>query len=325
MHTSNAIGIGLCLAAVMLWGGQFPLMGTVFVTIDPFTFTSLRYLLAALVLLLPVLLNEGMQGLSFRDRKIPLAWLIGTIGFCGFNLLIFQGQKMLGDKGALVAAVMVATQPMLGLIVTGIIHRKWPHLLQLGCMLLSFIGVLMVVTQGHITVVLKQPHLGAVAGLMLLGSLSWVLYTIGPRFFPQWSVYRYSALTCLLSLPVMLTTNILLFYEGVIPTPKLSSLAWLWPQLGYMSLFSGVLAVLCWTAGNRRVGANNGILFMNVVPLTTLVISTIQGIPASIVQLLGVCCVCLALVFNNLYLRHQYRSRERGKHLAAQQTLTNNS
>lgn len=310
MRLSRFIGGGLCLLAAMLWGGQFPVMAGVFYRLDPFTFTSLRYLIAATVLVIILAILEGRRGLSLMDRRIPLAFLVGSIGFSGFNFLIFQGQQMIGSNGALVAAVMVATQPMLGIMVSACTRRCLPGLPQLICILLSFIGVVMVITRGDLSLLTHQSGLAKVAGIMLLGSLCWVLYTQSAVLFPHWSVYRYSALTCLLGLPVMLVINALLIERGNVPVPQFSIIGGLWPQLGYMSLLTGSVAVLCWIASNRSVGSDNGILFMNIVPVTTFVISLLQGIQVVKIQLVGVGCVCVALILNNLYTRRYCLSHD---------------
>jgi hypothetical protein len=47
--------------------------------------------------------------------------------------------------------------------------------------------------------------------------------------------------------------------------------------MGYMVVISGVLALFSWNAGNRALTPIDGVLFINVVPVTTFVISIRSG------------------------------------------------
>ncbi|EPY07531.1 EamA family transporter [Paenibacillus alvei TS-15] len=43
-------------------------------------------------------------------------------------------------------------------------------------------------------------------------------------------------------------------------------------------MIAGVLAVFAWNDGNKILKPENGMLFMNIVPVTTVTISAIQGL-----------------------------------------------
>jgi hypothetical protein len=70
-----------------------------------------------------------------------------------------------------------------------------------------------------------------------------------------------------------------------------------------MAFPAGFVAVLSWNIGNKILTPLNGMLFMNVVPLTSFVISALQGLVPSTVQILGAGLTGLALIGNNLALR----------------------
>lgn len=53
-----------------------------------------------------------------------LAWLLGSIGFCGFGSFVFLGQQLAGREGALTASIMMATQPMMGLLVNSVVRKR---------------------------------------------------------------------------------------------------------------------------------------------------------------------------------------------------------
>jgi len=70
-------------------------------------------------------------------------------------------------------------------------------------------------------------------------------------------------------------------------------------EMLYLILLAGVLAVLAWNRGIRSVGAS-GVLFINGVPVTALLIGWWQGRTLSPVELGGALMVMLALVLGNL-------------------------
>ena len=70
-----------------------------------------------------------------------------------------------------------------------------------------------------------------------------------------------------------------------------------------MSLIGGVLAVLAWNAGIGVLGSANGVLFINLVPITAFAIGVAQGHRFGAAELSGVLLVIGALVVNNVATR----------------------
>jgi len=69
------------------------------------------------------------------------------------------------------------------------------------------------------------------------------------------------------------------------------------------------MGVLSWNSGNKIIGSLNGVLFMDVVPLTTFAISAWQGYRFSKAELAGATVTGTALVMNNIYQRFASRPR----------------
>jgi hypothetical protein len=59
--------------------------------------------------------------------------------------------------------------------------------------------------------------------------------------------------------------------------------------------------------GNKILTPLNGVLFMDVVPITAFIVSAISGVLATHVQIIGACVTGSALILNNLYLRYRAR------------------
>lgn len=306
-YGSYAKGLFCCLVATVSFGLMFPVMTSALTRIDPFSFTSLRYLVAGAAFLMLLHRKEGSAAFSLQGEPVVLAWLLGSIGFAGFGAFVFLGQQLAGRDGALTASIMMATQPMLGLLVNSVVRRVLPPVYSFLFILLSFCGVALVVTKGDIGGLLHEPQHYAANALIVAGALCWVIYTFGATFFKQWSPLRYTTLTIWLGLTTIIALNLALFAVHAIAVPRLAAVGAITPHLLYMGLGAGFIGILSWNLGNRILTPLNGVLFMDVVPLTTFIVSALAGVIATPVQIAGACMTGASLVLNNLYLRRRAR------------------
>ena len=305
MKTNYLQGAIYCLIATISWGCMFPVMTTALVHIDPFNFTALRYLIAGAGFLGLLLLKEGKAALNLKGERVFLAWFLGTCGFAGFGFLVFLGQKMAGPTGALTASITMATMPMLGLLVNWSIRGVRPPLPTLSFILLSFIGVTLVLTHGDPTALFSNPQNFSANVPILLGALCWVVYSVGASFFPKWSPYRYTAITTLLGLTSIFVINAILLGIGYIQWPSSAQVVAVAPHLFYMSIVAGLIGVLSWNAGNKIITPVNGVLFMDIVPITAFAVSALIGVIPNRVQIIGAFITAAALIMNNIYQRRR--------------------
>lgn len=97
---------------------------------------------------------------------------------------------------------------------------------------------------------------------------------------------------------------------GWLKMPTMHAIQGISGALVYMVLLAGVIAVFAWNFGNRIVGPINGILFMNLVPVTSFVITVIGGYHISVFELVGCLLVIIALIANNLYNRYKSNKKQ---------------
>jgi drug/metabolite transporter (DMT)-like permease len=133
--------------------------------------------------------------------------------------------------------------------------------------------------------------------------ICWLIYTFGAARFTKWSILKYTTMTMWLGLPTILAINFILIIAGIVPVPSAAELAAITPHLLYMSLIASFVGVLCWNLGNKILTPLNGVLFMDVVPITAFTVSSIAGVIPTHVQIAGACITGAALVLNNVYLR----------------------
>lgn len=306
-------GVLFCVAATFSFGVMFPVMTDALRHIDPFTFTTLRYLIAGTAFLILLVAREGVGTLSLKGERIAFAWFLGSIGFAGFGFFVFLGQQLAGRDGALTASIMMATQPMIGLLLNSAVRRIRPPLYSFLFILMSFCGVALVVTKGDIVGLWNEPQNYAANALIVLGAACWVVYTFSAMYFPTWSAFKYTTVTTWLGLSTIMVVNLLLFATRAIPVPHLSTLGVIGPHLLYMGLVAGFCGILCWNLGNKILTPLNGVLFMDVVPITTFVVSSLNGVIPTNAQIAGACMSGAALILNNAYLRARARRQVTAK------------
>jgi drug/metabolite transporter (DMT)-like permease len=299
------------LAATGVWGVLFPVAKRVLPHVDAFGLTLIRYGLPMLVMLPVLVLKEGAASLSFDGRALR-AFLYGTTGFAGFSLLAFTGLKHTTPSHG---AILVALMPLLTAIITAVGSRRLPPPYTLAGIAMALAGVALVVAGGDFHALFASTSLGGDA-MILGGVLSWVIYTLGGRSFPDWSPLRYSTLTMGLGMLGVLAITLVALDAGVAATPTAADLAAVAPELVFIAVVS-VLAVFAWNEGVRRLGPVNGALFINFVPISAFALQAALGEPVTRWELAGGALVIAALLFNNLMQRRAAATVSGGRVLAA--------
>jgi len=136
----------------------------------------------------------------------------------------------------------------------------------------------------------------------LVAGVAW-----GAQFPIAGSVY--TTLSCILGTASALVIVVLATIAGYLKVPDVETAATIRWEMGYMIVISGVLAIFSWNAGNRALAPINGILFINVVPVTTFAISVLSGYNMSKLEVTGAIITVGALVSNNLYQRKLIRAK----------------
>lgn len=291
-------GAGLLLVAATAWGGLFPVAMVTLPVLDPFHMTAIRYGITAIIFVTLLAVVEGPQALNLEGRALR-ATMLGTVGFAGLGLLVFVGlQHSRPEHGA----IIMATQPLIAAVAAWSLRGVRPARATLIFLGVALVGVLLVVTKGRLTG-LTAEGTGVGDLLMLLGAVSWVVYTLGAADFPSWSPLRYTALTCVLSLPAIFGLTAVATATGYVSNPSAGAVESVGWQLAYIIGIASVLGVLSWNAGNKLLGVTNGMLFINFVPVTVFAIRIVQGHHFQPIEFLGAALVIGALIGNNAVVR----------------------
>lgn len=301
-------GAILCLIASASWGAMFPIAHSAFTHIDPFYFTILRYTSVTVILVVLLYFKEGKAAFKFEGHGASL-WFFGTMAFAVYNLFIFWGQYMLGESGTVVAAIMEALIPLFSVFIVWIYAKKRPSLFTFGCIVIAFVGVFLVVTKGDFSSFLAIKSVIPMS-LLLLAVFGWAVYSIGAGEYQGWSVLRYSTLTCLLGTATATTLVVGMTLIGKLQFPTVTTVVTIAPHLSFMIIVAGVIALLAWNYGIAILKPINAVLFINFLPVTTLIVTAIQGYQLTSYDFIGTFLIIVALISNNMYSRKVSEQKE---------------
>ena len=288
--------------AILSWGALFPVAKRTLPVLDPFFLASFRYAIGILIFIAILWAVEGRRALHYGGRLLPAA-VYGVAGFCGFNILVWWGLVYTRPEHA--AIIMALQTPMTALAVW-MLRGLRPSPFTIGCIAAAIGGVLLVVTKGD---PLRAFGGGSLWGdlLVLLGAVSWVVYTQAGAHFAGWSPLRMTVLTATPGTVGLVAINALTLATGWTELPGLDQLLSVKWQLAYFIVFTVVLGVLGFNNGVKHLGALNAVLMLNLVPVIVFGIEAWLGRSFSGVEISGAALVIGALMANNLYLRHQGR------------------
>ncbi len=290
------------LVAALSWGAMFPIASSALHRVDPFHLTAVRYGVAALVFLALLAAVEGRRALR-PDRRALELLALGSVGFAGFNLLSYIG---LEHTRAQDAALIVAAQPLLAVFAVWAMTRRAPSPTTFAAIALALAGVVLVITRGRPSALLHGDGRGGDL-LVFLGTVCWLVYTLGARRFPGFSALRYTALSAAGGTITIFAVTEAVTLTGGASAPSGADLAAVWWQLAYIVAFGAVIAVIAWNEGIRRLGPANGALFINLVPVVTFGIGVAGGYRPDGAELAGAGLTIAALIGANLSNRQAIR------------------
>lgn len=310
MKNNVVLGAFLCLISAISWGAMFPVANNAFQHIDPFYFTIFRYGFVTIILIVWLLWKEGKQAFRFEGKGWNL-WFYGTMAFAVYNLLIFWGQDLLGNPGTMIASIMESLMPMISIIIAWVFIRQRPHAFTMFCVFIGFVGASLVVTKGDFGAFFTAKNDILPSLLIFIAVVGWVVYTMGGSRFSMdgWSALRYSTLSCLLGTATAVVVVFVATLSGYVSFPTVETMMITSPHIAFMVIFPGVIALVGWNYGVSVITPLNGLLFLNLVPVTTLVIQIVQGAGITVYDYIGTIFIIMSLLTNNIFLRWQQRSK----------------
>lgn len=254
----------LMIIATLFFSGAF-IAGKFSIAEFPvYSLTFFRFLIAAAVLFL-IMWKRG-EDLTLEKSDIPRILLLSLLGMVGYHVFFFTALKYTSSVNT---SLIAATNPIMTTIMASLILKERFPKKAVGGILISFLGVAMIVTNGSIDII-KNMNFNIGDIYMLLAVLSFSLYFIVLKGI----VGRIA--------PIKLTSYVFLFcvillipmviYEN--PMSFLPKTTWTgWSSLIYMSIFASVIAYLIQQVSVKRIGPAKTSLYVNLVPLFSMIMA----------------------------------------------------
>jgi drug/metabolite transporter (DMT)-like permease len=304
----KALGAGFAAATGVIWGGQWVIGKSALGRVDAFNLTTIRYAVAAAVLLVVLAAVEGRRAFRLDGQGVRL-FALGTLGFAGFNLLAYKGLDHARPESA---SLITSLGPLLMALLLWRLGQGRPSRSTLVALGVAIVGVLLVIGHGDPLSVFTGA-LGWGDLLVLAGVASFLVYTVGARTVTGFSPLRYTALTALFGWISIAGVTAISDAAGTSSIPSAADVRAVWLQIAYITLLGAVVAVTTWNLAAAKIGPQNTALFTNVMPVTTFSIEIARGYHASALELSGAGLTIAALVAGNVASRGVRYRFARGK------------
>ncbi len=248
----------------MVWGGNFAVVKHTLREISPMAFSSIRFFLASVFIVLMLMSQRENLRIHGRDW-----WRILILGICGITIcqvLFIQG---IARTTAGNASLLVGGTPIFVTVLSALLRLECVSVLSWIGVALSFVGTAIIIGAGPSGLNFSDQTL--VGNVMILFStLSWSVYTL----LSQSLMRRYSPLKITTLAMLTGTPFLLLLSAG-----ELWRQAWLsvsvrgWLGVFYSFFLASAVGFVIWNNSVQKAGNTRTAIFSNLVPVVAVLVS----------------------------------------------------
>lgn len=252
---------GFPLLAVLIWAGNTIINKLTVGVIHPAEIGFYRWVFAAIILT-PFLLKPTIKSWSLIKPHFAKVFVLGSLGMAVFqSLAYFSADK----TSAVNMGIVLSLMPMMALILSIIALGQRLTYGALFGSILSFVGVLWVVTSGE---VFSIAHQGINFGdaLMLMATFAYAVYS---ALLKRWQIPFSATQLLYLQILVAIVVQFPLFFFSLGYGLNTENL----PLVLYACLFASIAAPLAWMNGVKYLGPSRNAIFFNLMPILTAIIA----------------------------------------------------
>src|SRR5687767_1274951 len=241
--------------AMLIWAGNWVMGRGLRDAIDPVSLNFMRWVIAVVVLA-PFALPAVLRQWGAIRSRMGILLLLAFAGVTVFHALVYLGLR---TTTAVNGVLLNSSLPLFILLCSWILDREHATRRQIAGMLLSFAGIVVIMSHGEIE---------RLRALEFHAGDAWILLAM-----PVWGIYA----VLLKRRPPELGGLTLLFVIAFLGTamlaPALAVEGLRLPRTGpeaaavvYMGLGASLAAFICWNHGTRVVGANVAGFTLHLLP-----------------------------------------------------------
>jgi drug/metabolite transporter (DMT)-like permease len=251
--------------AAIVWGASFIATKVALQDISPITIVWLRFAMGVLVLGLSVGLRK-----QFSIPKRNEWGYLALLGFLGITFHQWLQSNGLRTSEAGTTAWIVATTPVFMALLGWLILKEVLSALKIAGILLAFVGVLLVVSDGNIASI-SIGKFGAPGDiLILISSVNWAVFSALSRR----GLKTYSASLMIFFVMVLgwlFTTVAFIAGGNYAEVPALSLNGWL--GILFLGIFCSGLAYIAWYDALQALSTAGTGVFLYIEPLIAMVVA----------------------------------------------------
>jgi drug/metabolite transporter (DMT)-like permease len=265
---------------VLTWGANFGIVKSAFDTIPPLLFGALRFTVMGILLLALTFFRE--KGIQLRKEDLGRVIMVGTLGLGLYQVLWSLGLNLTSPSNS---ALILSTQPLLGVLYVDLIKKEHVGRQQYWGMLLALVGVVLVILKPTAKLHFSLETLPGDLLTLMAGFCSAI-------FFSVWSkplLKSYSPLR-LMSYCMIIGSLILWIASPFSAQPMVWNQVWekTWWSMGYAVVFSGMLGHVFWYEGLERIGVTKSMVYLYFIPIWAVVFNFLMmGETIFLQQILG--------------------------------------
>lgn len=272
----TAVAVLSLLGATLFWAGNYIVGEAAVATIDPVSLVFLRWLFAAVPL---IVIAQLVERPSWKQALRAWPWLLAlsVTGVVGYTLLLYGALQY---TSAFNASLINAFNPALIALAAAVFLRERLTASGVIGVLLALAGVLIVLSRGDIGALVSNGF--GLGDLLMIGAiLAWTVYTVlgrvAPKVPPITSTAVQSVMAAALMLPATLLTG----------GPTMPADAAGWWALAYIVVFPSVLSYLLWNRALTVIPPGRAGVFLNLLTVFTAVLTVLTGQAITLPQILG--------------------------------------
>jgi drug/metabolite transporter (DMT)-like permease len=279
----------LLILVSFVWAGSFIVVDVTTKEMNPIDLGFLRFLVATPLMFLLVVLRR--KPLLLPKKELP--WLI-VLGLTGVTLLYLFQFVGIHLTNAPTASVLINTNVIFIAILSGLFLHETLTRKRVAGIVLSFIGVFVIMFSDISKQELTFDNLFFIGGiLMLLSAFCWALYSfVGKRLlktYDEFVITTYAfGFGTLFYVPFV--------FLHLVPILQQTSLNG-WLAVLYLALTCSLFGYLGWYYALKHFDASKAAVFLNFIPLFTILMSFFLGTALTWFFLLGA-----ALIIYGVYL-----------------------
>lgn len=279
------------ILATIFWAGNFVFAKIGLQTLSPMELASGRFLVASVVLL--VLMVYGRNNFRWTDirPRLPVLFISGIIGVFGYNIMMFIGLKQTSSvNGALIMGLNPAFTLILSMMFLSVKVNKF----QVLGLVLSFVGVLFVITNGDLQDLMRLNYSKGDL-LLIISSLTFGIFNVLNRKYL--SGINPLSITAFTTFPSAILFLLLTLGGPEFAIGHFNSVNVL--CILFMAVMGSVLAYFFWNSSVKEIGADKSAIYINLVPFFTAVLSVCAGQSIQANQFLGGALIISGVVISN--------------------------